>query len=345
MAVTVKPFGVTKDGRPVESILLTAGELETEILTYGAVIRTLKVPDREGRQVDVVLGYAELAGYEENGGYLGALVGRYANRIAGAQFSIDGRTYHLTPNEGTKQLHGGPEGYSRQVFSIASSGESWVTLSYRDADGANGYPGNLAVSVTYTLTPDGLEIAYTAEADKPTFCNLTNHSYFNLNGGGDVLGHLLSIKAYAFTPIDKDSIPTMLAEDVTGTPFDFRQEKAVGRDICLEDPQLQLAGGYDHNFVLGAADKPRCVARVKGEKSGIVMEAWTDQPGVQLYTANGLATDARTKAGRPYGPREALCLETQIPPDSPNHPEWGDVVLRPGETYQTTTAYRFSVES
>ena len=343
MAARVERFGAAKDGRAVDQVVLAAGGLEAEILTYGAVIRSLRVPDRRGEQVDVVLGYGCVAGYEENGGYLGALVGRCANRIAGARFTIDGRDYPLAANEGAKQLHGGPEGLSRQVFALQGAGENWVTLAYREADGANGYPGNLDVSVTYTLTAEGLEIAYAARTDKPTFCNLTNHSYFNLNGGGDVLGHLLTIKSDAFTPIDKDSLPVALAADVEGTPFDFRREKAVGRDIQAADPQLRLAGGYDHNFVLGAADSPRCVALLRGERSGICMETWTDRPGVQLYTANGLATDGRTKAGRPYGPREALCLETQLPPDSPSHPEWGDVVLRPGQLWRSTTAYRFSI--
>lgn len=344
MSVERMAFGATKDGQAVEKFLLKSGQLEAEIITYGATLTALRVPDKNGQAVDVVLGYRSVAGYEENGGYVGATVGRYANRIAGASFAIDGVTYPLAANEGTKQLHGGPGGYAHQLFRGEQTGESQVTLSFHDGDGANGYPGNVEMSVTYTLTKDGLRLSYRAETDKPTFCNFTNHSYFNLNGGGTAMDHLLWIKADAFTPVDAQSIPVAQAMPVAGTAFDFREEKPVGRDIEADEEQLHMTGGYDHNFILGPADGPRLAARLTGDKSGIVMETYTCQPGVQLYAANGLKSNAETKSGVPYGRREAVCLETQLPPDSPNHPEWGDVVLRPGQVYKAVTEYRFSVK-
>ncbi len=344
MSVERMAFGATKDGQAVEKFLLKSGQLEAEIITYGATLTALRVPDKNGQAVDVVLGYRSVAGYEENGGYVGATVGRYANRIAGASFTIDGVTYPLAANEGTKQLHGGPGGYAHQLFRGEQTGESQVTLSFHDGDGANGYPGNVEMSVTYTLTKDGLRLSYRAETDKPTFCNFTNHSYFNLNGGGTAMDHLLWIKADAFTPVDSQSIPVAQAMPVAGTAFDFREEKPVGRDIEADEEQLHMTGGYDHNFILGPADGPRLAARLTGDKSGIVMETYTCQPGVQLYAANGLKSNAETKSGVPYGRREAVCLETQLPPDSPNHPEWGDVVLRPGQVYKAVTEYRFSVK-
>ena len=344
MSVERMAFGATKDGQAVEKFLLKSGQLEAEIITYGATLTALRVPDKNGQAVDVVLGYRSVAGYEENGGYVGATVGRYANRIAGASFTIDGVTYPLAANEGTKQLHGGPGGYAHQLFRGEQTGERQVTWRIHDGDGANGYRGTVGMSVTYTLTKDGLRLSYRAETDKPTFCNFTNHSYFNLNGGGTAMDHLLWIKADAFTPVDSQSIPVAQAMPVAGTAFDFREEKPVGRDIEADAEQLHMTGGYDHNFILGPADGPRLAARLTGDKSGIVMETYTCQPGVQLYAANGLKSNAETKSGVPYGRREAVCLETQLPPDSPNHPEWGDVVLRPGQVYKAVTEYRFSVK-
>ena len=341
MAVIREPFGRTKDGREVEKLTLRRGTLEAEVLTYGGVVAALRTADRTGTMVDVVLGYRTLAGYEENGGYLGALVGRYANRIGGARITIDGQTYPLTANEGTKQLHGGPEGFSFQVFDVAEASEDRVVLTYTEPDGKNGFPGTLALTATYALTENGLSLRYEAVCDKPTVCNITNHSYFNLNGGGSAMDHRLWVDADAFTPIDADSLPVAASADVAGTPFDFRTEKAVGRDIGQDHEQLRLAGGYDHNFVLTPKPGLRLAAHLTGERSGITMECWTEQPGVQVYTANFLETDASTKSGVPYGPRQAVCLETQVPADSPNHPEWRDVVLRPGQVYDYTTEYRF----
>ena len=235
MSVERMAFGVTKDGRAVEKFLLKAGKLEAEVITYGAALAALRVPDKNGQMVDVVLGYRSVAGYEENGGHLGATIGRYANRIAGASFAIDGVTYPLVANEGTKQLHGGPGGYTRQLFRGEPTGESQVTFSFHDPDGANGYPGTVDMSVTYTLTEAGLRLSYRAETDKPTYCNFTNHSYFNLNGGGTAMDHLLWIKADAITPVDAQSIPVAQAMPVAGTAFDFREEKPVGRDIEADE--------------------------------------------------------------------------------------------------------------
>ncbi len=340
--MTRTPFGVTKDGTPVDKLTLRAGALEAEIITYGAAIRALRVPDREGKPVDVVLGYDSVAGYEENGGYLGALVGRYANRIAEARCLIDGEVVPLEPSEGKKQLHGGVKGFSYRVFDAEVAGESAVALTYTAADGEGGFPGALTLRATYTLTERGLALRYEATSDKATYCNITNHSYFNLNGGGDAMGHRLWLAAHRFTPVDGDSIPLAMAEPVAGTAFDFTEEKALGRDIAADEEQLHNTGGYDHNFVLDAAQGLRLAARLTGEKSGIVMETWTEKPGVQLYAANGLTTDSSAKGGAPYRPRQAVCLETQFFPDSPNHPEWGDVLLRPGQRYDYTTEYRFS---
>ena len=341
MSVQITPFGSTQDGRAVEKVTLRQGKIEAEVMTLGAAVLSLRVPDRSGQMVDVVLGYETPADYERNGGYLGMLVGRYANRISGAAFSIDGKVYHLGANEGTKQLHGGPEGFSFQIFSVEVVGENAVAFRYTAPDGENGYPGNLSLTATYTLTEKGLTLHYEAVCDQPTVCNITNHSYFNLNGGGTAMDHLLWIDADSFTPVDAESIPTALASPVEGTPFDFRQEKPLGRDIDEPCEQLELVGGYDHNFVLRREEGLRLAARLTGDRSGIVMETWTDKPGMQLYTANGLTAAKGAKGGATYGRRMGVCLETNFPADSPNHPEWGDIILRPGERYDYTTEYRF----
>ena len=343
MAVCQEPFGSTRDGRPVDKLTLRRGALVAEVITYGAALRALRVPDKCGGSVDVVLGYDAAAGYEENGGYVGAVVGRYANRIAGARCLIDGRSVPLVPNEGEKQLHGGPDGFSIQVFTVEELTENRAVLSYAEPDGGGGFPGRLEARVTYELTErQGLRIRYEAVSDKPTHCNMTNHAYFNLNGSGGVLGHRLWLAAGRFTPVGGDSIPLEMARSVEGTPFDFTTEKPLGRDIGGEDEQLKNVGGYDHNFVLDPAQGLRLAARLTGEHSGIVMETWTEKPGVQVYTGNFLQARGG-KGGEDYGPRRAVCLETQFFPDSPNHPEWGDVLLRPGRRYDYTTEYRFSV--
>ncbi len=341
MSVIRKPFGTTKDGREVELLTLRCGAMEAEVITFGATVRALRVPDKTGGSVDVVLGYNTVAGYEDNGGYLGALVGRYANRIADAHCIIDGETVTLTPNEGRKQLHGGPVGFSHCVFSAEVVGESAVRLTYTAADGEGGHPGKLTLTATYTLTENALSLRYEAESDKTTYCNITNHSYFNLNGSGRVLDHILWIAASRFTPVNADSIPIAMSTGVAGTAFDFTIPKPVGRDMGANEAQLHFTSGYDHNYVLEPAQGLRLAARLEGNKSGIVMETWTEKPGVQLYTGNFLSTNASTKTGVPYSKYDALCLETQFFPDSPNHPEWGDILLRPGKKYDFTTEYRF----
>lgn len=342
MAVIQEPFGVTRGGQAVEKFILRCGWLEAEVLTYGAALRVLRAPDRNGEPVDVVLGYDNVAGYESGGCYIGAVVGRYANRIAGAGCVIDGRRVPLEANEGTKQLHGGPRGFSHRVFEGRKAGENAVALTYTAADGEGGFPGTLALQVTYTLSERAIAIRYEAACDKATYCNITNHSYFNLNGGGDVMGHRLWLAASSYTPVGPDSIPTAMARPVAGTPFDFTAEKPLGRDINADDQQLRNVGGYDHNFVLDPAQGLRRCARLTGDRSGIVMEVWTEKPGVQLYTGNFLDGTVPGKGGAVHQPRQAVCLETQFFPDSPNHPEWGDILLRPGRRYDCTTAFRFS---
>ncbi len=314
--------------------------MEAEVLTLGACLRALQVPDRNRELVDVVLGYDSVSGYEDNNGYLGAVVGRYANRIAGARCVIEGKTVPLTPNEGPKQLHGGPAGFDKQVFAVRQTGESAVTLTHTSPDGTNGFPGTLTAEVTYALTGSALKLRFEAVSTLPTYCNLTNHSYFNLNGGGDATRHRLWLAASRYTPVGPDSIPTAMARPVAGSPFDFTAEKTIGRDLCAGDQQLRNVGGYDHNFVLDPAQGLRRAARLTGDRSGIVLEVWTDKPGLHLYTANSL--NARGKRSASYRPRHAVCLETQFFPDSPNHPEWGDILLRPGRRYDFTTEFRFS---
>ena len=221
-------------------------------------------------------------------------------------------------------------------------GESAVCLTYTAADGEGGFPGELTLRATYALTEQGLSLRYEAVSDKPTYCNISNHSYFNLNGGGDAMGHRLWLASHQFTPVDEDSIPTALAAYAPGTPFDFSAAKPIGRDIEADNEQLRRTGGYDHNFILDAAQGLRLAARLTGDRSGIVMETWTEKPGLQLYAGNFL--HGAGKGGVSYQPRQAVCLETQFFPDSPNHPEWGDILLRPGKRYDYTTEYRFSVE-
>ena len=341
MSVSRTAFGITQAGQPVELLTLRCGAMEAEILTFGATVRALRVPDKNGRPVDVVLGYNTVSAYETNGGYLGALVGRYANRIAGASYVIDGERVTLEANEGTKQLHGGKIGFSHRVFDAEIIGENAVRLRYTAADGEGGHPGTLNLYATYTLSENALILRYEATSNKPTHCNITNHSYFNLNGHGDILDHKLRIFASRFTPVDENSIPTEMAIPVAGTAFDFTSEKTIRQDMLADEQQLKFTGGYDHNFVLDAAQGLRLAARLTGNESGIVMETWTQKPGVQLYCGNFLTADTDTKSGKPYQKHGALCLETQFFPDSPNHSDWGDIVLRPGGRYDYTTEYRF----
>lgn len=343
MSVCSEPFGATRDGRRVDQFILRRGGLEAEILTYGGVLRSLRVPGRDGKPVDVVLGYDTVESYETNGGYVGAVVGRYANRIANASCLIDGRRVSLVPNEDGKQLHGGPEGFSSQVFAAEAAGEDSVTLTHVSPGGQGGFPGQLTLRVTYTLAENALRLRYEAVSTETTHCNITNHAYFNLNGGGDVMDHVLWLAADAYTPVGPDSIPLAMSRPAAGTPFDFSAPKPLSRDVGADDGQLHNVGGYDHNFVLSPAQGLRLAARLTGDRSGIVMETWTEKPGIQLYSGNFLNAKGG-KGGVEYRPRMGVCLETQFFPDSPNHPEWGDILLRPGQRYDYTTEYRFVTE-
>ncbi len=352
-STTKKSFGKTPDGQPVDLYVLTAkGGAEACITNYGGAVVSLKVPDRNGKLADVVLGYDNADGYVNDKSFFGALVGRYGNRIGHAQFALDGKTYTLAKNNGENSLHGGIMGFNKAVWTAkiipAKEGQS-LELSYLSKDGEEGFPGNLKVSVVYTLTDsNALRITYSAISDKKTVVNLTNHSYFNLagQGSGDILGHLLIIQADKFTPVDAGLIPTGEFRDVAATPFDFRKELAIGARIDQDEEQLKLGGGYDHNFVLQRSNDPEesLAARVLEPVSGRVLEVWTTEPGVQFYTGNFLDGKTIGKGGVTYPRRSAFCLETQHFPDSPNQPKFPSVVLNPGERYHTITTYKFSVK-
>jgi len=352
-STTKKSFGKTPEGQPVDLYVLTAkGGAEASITNYGGAVVSLKVPDRNGKLADVVLGYDNADGYVNDKSFFGALVGRYGNRIGHAQFALDGKTYTLAKNNGENSLHGGIKGFNKAVWTAkiipAKDGQS-LQLSYLSKDGEEGFPGNLKVSVVYTLTDsNALRITYSATSDKKTVVNLTNHSYFNLagQGSGDILGHLLIIQADKFTPVDAGLIPTGEFRDVAGTPFDFRKELAIGARIDQDEEQLKLGGGYDHNFVLQRSNDPEesLAARVLEPVSGRVLEVWTTEPGVQFYTGNFLDGKTIGKGGVTYPRRSAFCLETQHFPDSPNQPKFPSVVLNPGERYHTITTYKFSVK-
>jgi len=348
-----KSFGKTPDGQPVDLYVLTnISGAEVSITNYGGAVVSLKVPDRSGKLADVVLGYETADGYVNDKSYFGALVGRYGNRIAHAQFVLDGKTYTLAKNNGENSLHGGIKGFNKAVWAAkvlsTKDGQS-LELSYLSKDGEEGFPGNLKVKVIYTLTDaNALQIEYSAATDKKTVVNLTNHSYFNLAGqsSGNILGHQLMIQADKFTPVDASLIPTGELRDVAGTPFDFRKSTAIGARIDQEDEQLKLGGGYDHNFVLrrAAGVGESLAARVVEPTTGRVLEVWTTEPGVQFYTGNFLDGNTAGKGGMTYPRRAAFCLETQHYPDSPNQPKFPSVVLNPGERYHTITTYKFSVE-
>ena len=318
-------------------------------MNYGGILVSLKVPDRTGRLSDVVLGYDSLAQYvKSNGPYFGAVVGRYANRIAGGTFVLNGDVYQLATNNGANHLHGGIRGFDKVVWEVNEAesveGRS-LDLTYVSTDGEEGYPGRLSVNVVYTLKDDNvLRIDYTATVDRPTVVNLSHHSYFNLAGAGsgNMLGHELSINAETFTPIDSGLIPTGELRSVVGTPFDFLKPVPIGARIADRDEQLQNAGGYDHNFVLNRAGKGlELAARVVERKTGRTMEVWTTEPGVQFYSGNFLDGSNIGKGGASYKYRFGFCLETQHFPDSPNHPSFPSTVLNPGDIYRSVTEYRF----
>jgi len=352
-ATTKKPFGKTPDGQPVDLYVLTnKSGAEVSITNFGGALVTLKLPDRNGKLADIILGFDNVDGYVADKSYFGALVGRYGNRIGHAQFVLDGKTYTLAKNNGENSLHGGIKGFNKGLWTariLSAKGGQSLELSYFSKDGEEGFPGNLKVTVIYTLTDaNTLKIEYAATTDKKTVVNLTNHAYFNLagQGSGDILGHLLTIQADQFTPVDSGLIPTGELRDVAGTPFDFRKSTAIGARIDQADEQLKLGGGYDHNFVIRRSTEAgeTLAARVVEPASGRVMEVWTTEPGIQFYTGNFLDGKTVGKGGATYPKRNAFCLETQHFPDSPNQPKFPSVVLNPGEPYHTVTTYKFSVE-
>lgn len=327
---------------------------EASITNYGGRLVTLKTPDRNGHFADIVLGFDGLDGYIAKNPFFGALVGRYANRIANAGFTLDGTTYKLARNNGENSLHGGLKGFDKVAWKagpLSTVDGAALRLEYLSADGEEGYPGMLTATVTYTLTDeDELRIDYTATTNKKTVLNLTNHSYFDLagQGSGNILDHIVTIAADRFTPVNAHLIPTGELRSVQGTPFDFTRPTRIGERIDQNDEQLKLAVGYDHNFVLkpSGKDHPSFAARAHHPNSGRTLEVLTTQPGVQFYTGNHLAESlTRGKAGVVYGFRSGFCLETQHFPDSPNQPNFPSTELNPGEQYRQTTIFRFSVGS
>ncbi len=351
LSVRKQDFGTTADGEAVELYTLTnSNGLKAKIMTYGGIVVSLEVPDMNGKIADVVLGYETLSGYVSNNPYFGAIVGRYANRIANGGFTLDGTRYKLAKNNGENHLHGGIKGFDKVVWSAESfkkEDAAGLKLTYLSKDGEEGYPGNLICTVTYTLTNDNeLKISFDALTDKPTVVNLSHHSYFNLagQGVGDILGHRLMINADTFTPVDAGLIPTGELRSVKGTPMDFTRPAAIGARINEDDQQLKYGGGYDHNWVLNKTDDALALAvRAYEPTTGRVMEVYTTEPGIQFYAGNFLDGSITGKDNKIYKHRYGFCLEPQHFPDSPNKPNFPSVVLRPDQKYTHITVYKFSV--
>jgi aldose 1-epimerase len=344
MSADTESFGKTPDGNQIDLYtLMNTNGLRARIMNYGAILVSLEVPDRDGNLADITLGFDKLDGYLGEHPYFGAIVGRYANRIGKAAFKLDGVEYKLAANNDVNHLHGGIKGFDKVVWRLEDLGVeadgAMVKLSYISEDGEEGYPGNLACSVTYTLTEDDkLEIGYDAETDKKTVINLTNHSYFNLagQGTGDILGHEMMLNADKYTVVDAGLIPTGENRNVKDTPMDFTAPMTIGSRIG------QVEGGYDHNYVLNSGgDTLALAAKVHEPTSGRIMEIHTTQPGVQFYTGNFLDGSVTGKAGKVYQKNYGFCLETQHFPDSPNKPDFPSVVLHPGQKYATETVLRF----
>lgn len=349
-SVTKQPWGKLPDGQEVSLYTLknTKG-MEVKISDYGGLITHWTAPDKDGKYEDVVLGYDSLSGYLKSSPFFGALVGRYGNRIAGAKFTLDGKTYNLLKNNGPNHLHGGKIGFDKVIWKTEEmkDGKTGLKLNYVSKDGEEGYPGNLNVEITYVLTDDNaLEITYTATTDKATVINLTQHSYFNLTGGkADNSGHEIMINADHFLPVDKTLIPTGELKAVKGTVFDFTTPKAIGKGINdTTDVQIKLGGGYDHCWVLNQPKKDELTLAASAYEpgSGRLMEVSTTEPAVQFYTGNFLDGSITGKNGVVYKKRSGFCFETEHFPDSPNQTKFPTVVLRPGQTYKTTTIYKFS---
>jgi aldose 1-epimerase len=334
------------DGQNVDIYTLTSAKgVEARITNYGGIVVSLKTPDKSGKAEDIVQGFDDLKGYLQDEPYFGAVIGRYANRIGKAHFTLDGKEYALAANDGANSLHGGKKGFDKRVWTAVTKGNS-LELTYVSKDGEEGYPGTLTAKVVYTLAKNGdLRIDYSATTDKDTVVNLTNHTYFNLKGqgNGDILDHELTLFAAKYTPVDSGLIPTGELVAVKGTPFDFLTPHKIGERIEGSDEQLKLGKGYDHNWVLDAKAGSIAKAAVVHEATtGRVLEVWTNQPGIQFYTGNFLDGTLKGKEGKTYPRRAALCLETQHFPDSPNQPKFPSVILKPGMTYHTTTIWKFS---
>ena len=348
--VNIKPmtektlYGMIGTDSVFQYTLTNKKGMVVKILNYGGTVTDIITPDKHGKMGDVALGYDSLSGYRQPGNpYFGVLVGRYGNRIANAKFTLDGKEYTLAANNGPNTLHGGLKGFDKVVWTVKSFDDASLSLSYLSKDGEEGYPGNLSVDVTYSLSDDnGLKIEYTAVTDKATPLNLTNHCYFNLSAGADstILDHELMLKADKYTPVNRTLIPTGKIDDVKGTPMDFTTSKKIGKDIA------NVTGGYDHNWVLNRSGNGlEMIASVYHAGSGRYMEVFTTQPGIQFYTGNFL--DGRlknTRNGMKYVKHAALCLETQHFPDSPNQPSFPNTILKPGETFHETTVYKFSTK-
>ncbi|HEY6802491.1 MAG TPA: aldose epimerase family protein [Pyrinomonadaceae bacterium] len=344
--ISSKPFGTTSEGTPVNLYTLANDQgFEVSITNYGGAITSIKAPDRNGNFADVVLGYDTLDEYVKNPRYFGCLIGRHGNRIALGRFTLNGETYQLAQNNGANHLHGGPHGFDKRVWSAhaeESGAEVVLQLSYLSKDGEENYPGDLLAKVNYALTPNNeLRIEYLATTDKDTIVNLTNHSYFNLAGGGDILGHQLQINAGSFTPVTKDLIPTGEIREVRDTPMDFTAAKAIGADINTPYDQLGFTGGYDHNFVLDGS-KMKLAAELFEPKSGRRLRVHTTEPGLQFYSGNFLDGSLKGKGGVVYEKYAGLCLETQHFPDTPNHENFPTTVLRVGQKYEHVTVFEFS---
>ncbi len=344
-------FGVLPDGREVEHITLRGDAgFEIAIITYGATVQALRVPDRDGRCDDVVLGHDSLEPYLLRRDFFGAAIGRYANRIAGAAFTLDGVRHKLGANDGANTLHGGADGFDRALWTVESldhSSRPFVTLGYVSPDGEGGFPGTLVVRIRFQLTgPQEFTITFEATTDRPTILNLTHHSYFNLGGavaGGDILDHELTLFADRFLPVDAGLIPLGAASDVAGTPFDFRSPRPIGTGIRVENEQLRCAHGYDHCFVLAGeeAGSPRLAARVVHPASGRALDLATDQPGLQFYSGNFLDGGSGGKGGRLHRQSDAFCLEPQVWPNAPNRPDYPSSRLDPGATYRHVSTFSF----
>ncbi|MGK5058330.1 aldose epimerase family protein [Janthinobacterium sp. LB2P49] len=350
VSVTQAPFGILPDGQHVSVFTLTNRQgIQAKVLDFGAIISEIHVPDRDGTLADVVLGFDRIEPYLANSAFLGAVIGRFGNRIAEGRFSLDGKDYQLAVNNAPNHLHGGNQGFHQvmwQAEPFTRDDAVGVTLTRSSPHGEDGYPGQLDVTVVYELDNDNaLSLRYHAVTDQATPVNLTNHSYFNLAGQGDILGHALSINADRYLPVDAGSIPTGELADVSGTPFDLRQSTVIGDSIALPHGQIRIGRGYDHNFVLNqkADHRLNLAATVRDPVSGRVMQVYTQEPGIQFYSGNFLDGSQHGKHG-PIRHRGALCLETQHFPDSPNQSHFPSTILRPGQVYQTQTVYRFSAE-